>query len=276
MHIFKYYWCSLLLLIVLCFTCTSSEKLDLTPNDSFGIKITNILDTNSTDPEYITGYGFTCVVETPELTILLDTGDYGEANPDQVILHNMRLSGFTPEDIDVVFISHWHKGKGLSGFHKENSNVTVYAPMIDYQTPMFRDKSINYEIIDEEWFVLAEDIYSTGSMNSDYDIRFEQALVIDTDDGLIVIISCAHPGILPVLNGILHKFNGKNISLLMGGFHLSGTDELTITNIIQSMIGMGIDRIAPSHCSGKVFEEQAQEIWGENYIVGKAGLVYEF
>lgn len=271
----NYKWCFLILIIIY-FGCQSTDTLNLSSGEPSGIKITNILDKEATEPEYIIGYGFTCVVETPELTILLDTGDYAEPNPDKVILNNLQLSGYSPDDIDVVFISHWHKGKGLSGFYKENPNITVYAPMADYQTPRFKDKSIKYEIVGEEWYTIANGIYSTGSMNSEFDPRYEQALVIDTEEGLIVIISCAHPGILSILNRILYQFKGKNISLLMGGFHLYEADELTITNIIQGMMGMGIDRISPSHCSGKLFGEMAQEIWGDNYIVGKAGLVYEF
>jgi aconitase A len=47
----------------------------------------------------------------------------------------------------------------------------------------------------------------------------EQALVIETPAGLVVITGCAHPGIVQVAAAARVQ-RGQDIDLLMGGFHL--------------------------------------------------------
>ena len=49
----------------------------------------------------------------------------------------------------------------------------------------------------------------------------EQALIVDTGKGLIVITGCAHPNVADMAEQA-QAYPGKNIYMQMGGFHLGG------------------------------------------------------
>ena len=89
--------------------------------------ITILYDYNpgDSDKRLETAWGFSCLVEGPEKTILFDTG--GDS---ATLLRNMRTLGIDPRDMDVIVISHVHGDHvgGLAGFLEENHAVTVYLP----------------------------------------------------------------------------------------------------------------------------------------------------
>ncbi|HHE48055.1 MAG TPA: MBL fold metallo-hydrolase, partial [Candidatus Acetothermia bacterium] len=76
-------------------------------------------------PGLRTAWGFSCLVELGEQTILFDTG--GSAD---ILLSNMRALGIDPGRIQKVVLSHIHGDHvgGLFGLLEENNAVTVYLP----------------------------------------------------------------------------------------------------------------------------------------------------
>lgn len=267
---------SISLIFIGCSNKSVRKEIDLTPENDFGIKITNILDKTKSSDKLISGLGYTCIIETNNKTILLDTGDYGDSDPGNIVVSNMKKLGFKPKDIDIVFISHWHKGKGLEYIYSLNPNLIIYAPLEDYQTKDYKYKNINYNIVDDNWLEIIPNIYSSRSMNHKYDSRYEQSLIINTEEGLIVNVSCAHPGILELLERVRDKFPQQNILLLMGGFHLSDLDTNKLNQILARIIELEVEMISPTHCSGTAFQELAKEKYTTNYIENFAGLTINF
>ena len=88
-------------------------------------KITIVFDNNPYGGDVETSWGFACVVEKTEKTILFDSGGSGE-----ILLENMEKLKIDPRDIDIVFLSHIHSDHvgGVFSFLGENSEVTVYIP----------------------------------------------------------------------------------------------------------------------------------------------------
>jgi 7,8-dihydropterin-6-yl-methyl-4-(beta-D-ribofuranosyl)aminobenzene 5'-phosphate synthase len=72
-----------------------------------------------------TGWGYACLIEGMEKTVLFDTGADGRR-----LLLNMRHLGKRPEVVDTVVLSHSHQDHvgGLKAFLVLNPHVTVYAP----------------------------------------------------------------------------------------------------------------------------------------------------
>ncbi len=89
------------------------------------ITITIVYDNNEYDKRLETAWGFSCLVQGLEKTILFDTGGDG-----LMLISNMRKLGIDPQVVDVVVISHIHYDHvgGLPGFLKANHNVSVYLP----------------------------------------------------------------------------------------------------------------------------------------------------
>ena len=62
-----------------------------------------ILYDNESEEGFISGWGFSCLIETGKRTILFDTGWDGN-----ILLHNMDKLGVIREEIDTIVISHEH------------------------------------------------------------------------------------------------------------------------------------------------------------------------
>jgi len=74
-------------------------------------KIKIIVDNNPYNRKLETSWGFSCIVEAADKTILFDTG--GDGN---VLMNNMSNLGVNPHDTDIVFLSHLH-GDHVGGIY---------------------------------------------------------------------------------------------------------------------------------------------------------------
>ena len=115
---------------------------------------------------------------------------------------------------------------------------------------------------------LFEGVFTTGELDS---VVREQALLIQTPKGLIVITGCAHPGVVNIVKSAKEIIKDK-IYLVIGGFHLIGASSSQLNYIAESLLDLGVERVAPCHCSGDEARKLFQKRFGENYIdcgVGK-------
>jgi len=101
----------------------------------------------------------------------------------------------------------------------------------------------------------------------------EQSLVLNTKEGLVVITGCAHPGVVNIAEKARQILPDKSIYLVMGGFHLSGASDSQLKTIIKGFRDLGVQRVAPSHCSGDRCRELFREEYKENYVEGGAGKI---
>jgi 7,8-dihydropterin-6-yl-methyl-4-(beta-D-ribofuranosyl)aminobenzene 5'-phosphate synthase len=81
------------------------------------LRLTVVYNNIPCDNRLRTGWGFPCIVEGTDQTIVFDTG----ADAD-ILLGNMILMGIDPTSVNTVFLSHIHADHigGLSGFLKRN------------------------------------------------------------------------------------------------------------------------------------------------------------
>jgi len=114
---------------------------------------------------------------------------------------------------------------------------------------------------------LAEGVFTTGEMGRTIP---EQALVIDTDRGLVVITGCAHPGIVQVATQAKESFGGQ-IHLVMGGFHLGGKTEAEISAVLADFRKLGVEKVAPCHCTGDGAIAMFAAEYGDDFIEAGVG-----
>jgi 7,8-dihydropterin-6-yl-methyl-4-(beta-D-ribofuranosyl)aminobenzene 5'-phosphate synthase len=118
---------------------------------------------------------------------------------------------------------------------------------------------------------LLNSVYSTGEMG--LAIK-EQALIVDTPQGLIVITGCAHPNVADIAERA-QTYLGKKIYLLMGGFHLGGSSDVKIRAIIKRLKVLGVKKVAPSHCTGGNAIRMFRDEWTDDFIEGGLGAIIE-
>jgi len=68
--------------------------------------------------------------------------------------------------------------------------------------------------------------------------------------GLVVLSACSHAGVINVLTEARAKFPGVPLHAVMGGLHLSGTNERVIPQTVEALGGFGLTTIAAGHCTG--------------------------
>jgi 7,8-dihydropterin-6-yl-methyl-4-(beta-D-ribofuranosyl)aminobenzene 5'-phosphate synthase len=206
--------------------------------------ITVVYDNRSWKKGMEAAWGFSCVVRTAEKTILFDTG--GKA---QVFWANMDRMGIKAADIDLVVLSHAHMDHvgSLPSFIKKNPKAVVYG-LKAFGAGFRKD----VEALGAPWvgvegpLEIADHVHSTGPLGSS--IR-EQSLIVQTGRGSIVITGCAHPGIAAIVEKSV-EIAGKDVLLVMGGFHLGGESPGAIKKITARFWDMGVEYAGPAHCSG--------------------------
>lgn len=232
------------------------------------VKINVVYDNNPYDPRLQTAWGFGGLIETQDTTILFDTGGDGA-----MLLTNMATLGIEPESIEIVFLSHIHGDHtgGLASLLAMDLHPTVYLPRsfpAGFKSQVVADADL-VEV--DQATEITDGVYTTGEMGSGI---IEQALVLSTSRGLVVVTGCAHPGVVEMVQRA-KEIGGDEIFLVLGGFHLGGTSEGRIKAIIRDFQRLGVQKVAPCHCTGDKAIALFREAYAEDFIQIGVGQVIE-
>ena len=249
-------------------TATEAEPLNKPTPSSGSAELIIIYDNNPFNSRLRTAWGFSCLVRLPQKTILFDTG--GDSS---TLLDNMSQLQINPQEVDAVVLSHIHGDHvgGLGGFLEQNSDVTVYLPKSFPQSFKDEIKSLkaNVEEVYEARRILPG-VYTTGELDSGIK---EQSLIISTNQGLVIVTGCAHPGVVNIVRKARDMVAEEPVYLVIGGFHLAGASTSQIESVIEGFRQLGVRRVAPCHCSGDETRRLFREEYGEDYIESGAGRI---
>jgi 7,8-dihydropterin-6-yl-methyl-4-(beta-D-ribofuranosyl)aminobenzene 5'-phosphate synthase len=92
-----------------------------------------------------------------------------------------------------------------------------------------------------------------GGIRVHDDFADDNSLLIDTGSGLVVVLGCAHRGIVNILTYAKKKLN-KKIRAVIGGTHLHGAPKEQIefagSYLKELFENDGVELFAPAHCTG--------------------------
>jgi 7,8-dihydropterin-6-yl-methyl-4-(beta-D-ribofuranosyl)aminobenzene 5'-phosphate synthase len=233
-------------------------------------RLTILYDNNPYDYRLKSSWGFSCLIELDGKTVLFDTGGDGE-----ILLYNMRVLNKDPKTIDMVVLSHIHGDHtgGLWSLLREKPTLKVYIPGSFPQEFEQRVEKYGGEVVRVDGSLeIDRGIYSTGEM--DHGIK-EQSLLINTLKGMILITGCAHPGILEIIKRA-KTLAKEDIYMVIGGWHLSSVGKREIKGIIDAFQRMGIQKVAPCHCTGDRAMAMFKSEYGENFIKAGVGSIIKF
>jgi len=205
-------------------------------------------------------WGYSVVIEGLDKSILFDTGTKPE-----IFEANFKKMGINAENIDYVVLSHEHGDhtEGIPAFIKMKTGIPVIMPH-SFSDP-FKKKMKDYGL--EPLLVngpakICDNLFTSGEFN--YQIA-EQAIVLNTKKGLVVMTGCSHPGIVEMLKVIKTNFN-KNIYMVFGGFHLLQKSDKEMDSIIAEMKSLGVVKCGATHCTGEKQIRMFKDAFGENYF----------
>jgi 7,8-dihydropterin-6-yl-methyl-4-(beta-D-ribofuranosyl)aminobenzene 5'-phosphate synthase len=122
---------------------------------------------------------------------------------------------------------------------REPAHITEHV-MTTGEIPMLS----SYEEIEDNLFVKEGDMLQPDRLADDL------ALVIDTDFGLVVILGCAHRGIINALRHAQNLMGKELVYAAIGGTHLFRASDERIEQTIAALKEIGIQRLGVSHCTG--------------------------
>lgn len=235
---------------------------------SFGaeLEIRVIYDNTSAQAGVQEDWGYAALVDFRGHRILFDSG----TKPD-LFLANLRKLQIDPESIAQAVISHEHRD--------HRSGIYKLYPLHPRLTAFFLDR-FPAEAFAEAQQVgmkprrvtgpeqLAPGLWTTGAIEGDPP---EQALVMETSKGVVLMTGCSHPGIVKIVETVKQQRGVESIRMLIGGFHLFRTGADQIEEIGKRLQALRVERIVPAHCTGDPAKERFAAMWKEKYGTAGAG-----
>lgn len=207
---------------------------------------------NETKEGLKSDWGFSCLIESEDRKLLFDTGASGK-----ILAYNMQQLGLRKEDLEIITLSHehWDHVGGLDAVL--HPGVAVYLPRSfsrELKEEVAREADV-FEVSEPRDIIPG--VHTTGELGGG--IR-EQSLVLDAEEGVVVLTGCAHPGLENILEAatVFGELYG-----VIGGFH--GFDKL------ESL--QGLELIIPCHCT--VRKKEILEMYPEKTVRCGAGVEIE-
>ncbi len=78
----------------------------------------------------------------------------------------------------------------------------------------------------------------------------DQAVFFEAQEGVVVLLGCAHSGVVNTLQYVDQLTGGKPIHAVLGGMHLGGASPERMARTIEALRSWHIPLLAPAHCTG--------------------------
>jgi 7,8-dihydropterin-6-yl-methyl-4-(beta-D-ribofuranosyl)aminobenzene 5'-phosphate synthase len=207
-----------------------------------------------------TAHGFACVVRAGERTVLFDAGGSGK-----ILLENMEKVEIDPAEIQAVVLSHmhWDHIGGLDAFLTVNPDVAVYMPAA-FSSSFIRDVEARARSVvrTERPHEVVTGVWTTDVLERPL---VEQALYVETAEGIVVVTGCAHPGVVELARSARSE-SGAEVRAVLGGFHMAGMGRSGIERVIHGLRELDVRRVGPCHCSGDPARQAMREAFGDDYL----------
>ncbi len=269
------------------------------------LAITTLSENTVAGFDVMAEWGFGVLVETDTVNILLDAGQSALAS------HNADIIGVDLSKIDKIVLSHGHfdhTGGLRHVLGKIQKEVEIIAhPDVwaaKYSRSQGQDRYVGIPFQRQELesagarfnltakpVKITDNIITTGEvpMVTDFEeidanlyikedndfkpdeLLDDQALIINTEPGLVVILGCAHRGLINTLYHAQKLTGVKQIHLVLGGCHLFDANEERMRLTIAALRELGIQRIGVSHCTGMPAAVIMAQEFGDKFFFNNAG-----
>jgi 7,8-dihydropterin-6-yl-methyl-4-(beta-D-ribofuranosyl)aminobenzene 5'-phosphate synthase len=104
----------------------------------------------------------------------------------------------------------------------------------------------------------------------------DQAVAFDLAEGLVVLLGCAHAGVINTLESFSRLTGGRRIHAVIGGMHLDGASPERIRFTIEALERLDVQWIAPCHCTGIAAVCAFRAAFGDRCHPSPAGTLHRF
>jgi len=125
----------------------------------------------------------------------------------------------------------------------------------------------SFEQVDADLFVKEDTGWQPDKIMDD------QALIVNADSGLVVVLGCAHRGVINTLYHARQLTGRETIYAVIGGSHLINTSEERLWQTIDALRELRIQRLGLCHCTDLPAASVLAQEFGEAFFFNKAGSV---
>ena len=211
------------------------------------------------------------------------------------VLNRIRLQGRTERKVEIIA----HPDVWASKYGRISEEKYIYVG-IPFQKEELENLGASFTLTkDPVW--LSENVVTTGEipMTTEYEqieplvyvkegnefhpdpLWDDQAIIIKSELGLVVVLGCCHRGIINTLHHAQKLTGVEQIYAVIGGMHLQfavgGTDVTSVVaterldRIIAELKKFDIQRIGPFHCTGPIASIRLAQEFGEGFFFNNAG-----
>lgn len=258
------------------------------------INITTIVENTSSRRGLIGEHGLAFWLTFDSKNILFDTGQ-GLA-----LENNFKKLKIPLKNVDAIVLSHGHYDHvgGLETVLNEVPNPKIYAHPDVFQQKYACDKNgisrkvgflkgnLKEKCEGKAEFILSkepkeifENLFVTGEIPrlNDFEdtggsffldkecqipdqLLDDQSLFFKSSQGTLIVLGCAHSGIVNTVEYIRHLTDDAPVYAVMGGMHLVNASQERINRTLEYLRKIQPEHIAPAHCTGIY---AASKIWNE-------------
>lgn len=102
------------------------------------------------------------------------------------------------------------------------------------------------------------------------------SLLINTESGPVVLLGCAHAGIVEILNDLSEKTGNTEFHAVIGGTHLESAPEEYVALAMDTLRKFKVKKIAVSHCTGLKMAGRFAAEFKNEFANASVGSVFEF
>jgi len=150
-------------------------------------------------------------------------------------------------------------------FRYSTKPVTISDDIITTgEVPMTTD----FEALNPDMMIKTSNGWQQDQMPDD------QAMIIKADQGLVIILGCAHRGIINTLYHARQLTGNREIYAVLGGCHLVDAGVLQLKHTFAVLKELRIQRLGLSHCTSLPVSALMAVEFSKEFFFNNAGTVY--
>ena len=276
-------------------------------------RVTIVCDNSISRSGFVGEHGFSCLIERGDKKYLFDTGpgmslplnlktlDMGLKGIDTVFIshghydHTGGLLWVMEQTDRIKVVAHpavFSRHMRIDPAAPEKTSRYIGSPAsrkeLEQAGAVFRFIDHTEEAAPGVWFITGID-RDTAKTPSDArlalsgetgfmmdPIEDDASLLIETEGPPVLILGCAHAGVLNILAHVREKMGIGWLSAILGGTHLMFYGLKDLPHVIEEFERFSIDLVGVSHCTGFEAAVALSNHFGKRFAAASAGRSFSF